>query len=428
MEIFRFRFFLFSLSLFLFCCSSPVEEKIKLTGDPNNAGLNLPEGFTAMIVADEIGRARHLTVNSNGDIYVMLRSLNSGGGIAGLRDTDGDGRADIIRYFGDLPGTGIEIRNGYLYFASDTSIYRYKLNGKDLIPQEDPEPIVSGFIFQRQHAVKPFTFDDQGNMYVNVGAPSNACQEQDRTKDSPGMDPCPLLERQGGIWRFEADKLGQKQIDNGYQFATGIRNSVAINWNQNSKKLYALQHGRDMLSILHPELYTDEQSAELPSEEFLLVEDGSDFGWPFCYYDHFQSKKLLNPEYGGDGKITGRCDDVDKPIMAFPGHYAPNDLIFYQGDHFPADYKYGAFIAFHGSWNRAPLEQKGYHVVFVPFDGELPADDWTVFADDFAGVKPIMSPSDAYHRPVGLAEGPDGSLYVSDSQGGRIYRIFYNEL
>jgi mono/diheme cytochrome c family protein len=156
-----------------------------------------------------------------------------------------------------------------------------------------------------------------------------------------------------------------------------------------------------------------------------MLSDGADFGWPYCYYDPFRESKVLAPEYGGDGVITGRCEQKTDPIMAFPAHIAPNDLLFYTGDQFPERYREGAFIAFHGSWNRAPLEQEGYYVVFVPFRDGLPSGDWEVFADGFSGMDKLMNPGDAEHRPTGLAQGPDGSLYVSDSRRGTIWRIMY---
>lgn len=397
-----------------------------ITFDREKGGLQLSEGFSYVVVADSIGRARHIAVNENGDIYVALRSTRgSNGGITALRDTNGDGKADVIERFGESGGTGIGIHDGYLYFASDTTVLRYQLSNNEFVPTSAPETIVHGFMRQRQHAVKPFAFDDQGLIYVNVGAPSNACQETMRSPGSPGLDPCPQLERQAGIWRFQADKMNQTQQGDGHHFASGIRNSVALDWNPVSRKLYVVQHGRDQLEGLWEDLYTDTLSAELPSEEFFLVNDGSDFGWPYCYNDHFQGKKVLAPEYGGDGKKVGRCEQFEDPIVAFPGHWAPNDLLFYTGDLFPEKYKKGAFIAFHGSWNRAPLEQAGYNVVFVPFDGELPSGDWEVFADGFAGVDTILGPRDAKYRPMGLAQGPDGSLYISDSVVGRIWRVVY---
>ena len=111
--------------------------------------------------------------------------------------------------------------------------------------------------------------------------------------------------------------------------------------------------------------------------------------------------------------------------MAFPGHLAPNDLLFYTGRMFPEIYRNGAFIAFHGSWNRAPLEQEGYYVAFVPFMNGLPSGEMEIFANGFAGVDVIKSPGNAKYRPMGLAQGPGGELYISDSNVGRIWKIEY---
>ena len=225
------------------------------------------------------------------------------------------------------------------------------------------------------------------------------------------------------MWRFQADELGQTR-DAGYRYATGIRNGVANAWNPLTQKLYVAQHGRDALHGFWPDFYTVQQNNELPSEELFVVEDGSDFGWPYCYYDHRQGKKLLNPEYGGDGQDVGRCAETDDPLLAFPGHWAPNDLLFYPEGHFPERYHGGAFIAFHGSWNRAPIQQ-GYRVVFVPFEGETVAGDYETFAEGFAGTDSLTVPNMARSRPMGLAVGPDGSLYITDSRRGRVWRVIY---
>jgi glucose/arabinose dehydrogenase len=417
--IYKLKSIIFILIIFIYSsCNSKVDKK-------SNENITIPDGFTITVFAEECGRARHLAVNDNGDVYVALRSLKNGKGIAAFRDTDSDGKANIIKYFGDLPGTGIGIHKGYLYFGSDTSIVRYKLIPGELIPEGPPEKIVGGFELQRQHAVKPFAFDDKGWMYVNVGAPSNACMEQMRTPGSKGMDPCPLLEDYGGVWRFKAEQTGQDKQKDGYRFATGIRNAVAISWNELNSNLYVVQHGRDQLSQLWPKLFTNEQNAQLPAEEFFLVKDGMNFGWPYCYYDQLQGKKVLAPEYGGDGKSTERCENFEDPIMAFPGHWAPNDLLFYTANQFPEKYHGGAFIAFHGSWNRAPLPQQGYKVVFVPFADSLPSGKWEDFAVGFPGKEEIKSSGDAKYRPMGLAQAPDGTLYISDSVKGRIWKIRY---
>ena len=429
----NFKFLGVGLALFFAygCNNQPKEEEkaqfVVPTADPDNGSITLPDGFSAFVVADSIGSARHLTVNENGDIYVKLKDekdSTKSSGIAALRDTNGDGRADVTEYFGKYGGTGIEIHNNYLYYASDSVIYRYALQDDQLVPEGEPETIVAELPIQRAHAAKTLAFDGQGKMYVNIGAPSNACQEPDRTPGVAGQDPCPLLEKHGGIWQFSDSDLNQTQDADGHRYATGIRNAVAITWNATDNNLYGLQHGRDQLNTLFPDLFTEDQGVNLPAEEFLLIKDGSDFGWPYCYYDPEKQQKILGPEYGGDGEKTGRCDSVDTPIMAFPAHWAPNDVVFYTGDQFPEKYKNGAFIAFHGSWNRAPQEQKGYKVVFVPFENGKPSGDYEVFADQFAGEgAPIENPSDAEFRPCGLAIGPDGSLYISDDVKGRIWRV-----
>ncbi|MFH5833996.1 PQQ-dependent sugar dehydrogenase [Halalkalibaculum sp. DA3122] len=393
---------------------------------PDNGGITLPSGFSAVVVADSVGSARQVAVDDDGDIYVALDEPHNGNGIVALRDEDGDGVADRKEYFGNYTGTGIALHDGYLYFAPDSLVLRYPMEGVDLVPTSEPEMVVSQLPIQNSHAAKPITFDGEGNMYVNVGAPSNACQEESRTPESPGQDPCPQLEWQGSVWQFSANELNQTQREDGYRYSTGHRNAVALEWNSMVDNLYMVQHGRDQLNQLWPEHFTAEQNAVLPAEEFFKVDDGDNFGWPFAYYDQIKGQKMLSPEYGGDGETPVEEGKYEDPIIAFPGHWAPNDLIFYSGNQFPEKYTGGAFIAFHGSWNRAPLPQEGYRVTFVPFDGDMPAgDQYETFADGFKGTDTLQSPNDAVYRPMGLAEGSDGTLYITDSQQGKVWRVVY---
>jgi glucose/arabinose dehydrogenase len=390
--------------------------------DADNGGLKLPDGFCAAVVADGLGTARHLVVAPNGDVFVaLMESRGQTGGVAALHDSNGDGRFEVNERFGNHSTTGIAIRGDYLYVATTTSVLRYKMRPGQLKPAGEPEAIVTDLPRQVQHADKTFAFDDRGGMYVNVGAPSNECQAQDRKAGVPGQDPCPLLEKHGGIWRFDENRPGQKQ-DDGHRYATGMRQVVALAWHSGS--LFAAMNGRDQLDTMWPALFTARDNAERPAETLYQVKDGSNFGWPYCYHDYLQNKLVVAPEYGGDGKKTDRCGQFTGPVAAFPGHWAPVDLMFYTGKQFPAKYRGGAFIAFHGSWNRAP-EQAGYNVTFQPFGGDRPSGGFEVFADGFAGREAPARSNQATYRADGVAQGPDGSLYIAESQQGRIWRVMY---
>jgi glucose/arabinose dehydrogenase len=398
------------------------DEKSATVEKKDEVDITLPPGFSATVFADDLGQARHIVVNDNGDVFTKVKKLYKGNGIIRLRDANKDGVAEDITGFGNYEGSGIAIKNGFLYASSDDKVYRYKLNANNEPDSASEELIVTGLVNKRQHESKPIALDDAGNLYVNIGAPSNSCQEEDRQKGSKGQDPCPILQTAGGIWQFKADQKNQS-YSQGVRYVTGIRNIMALDWNTQVNELYGVQHGRDDLAKLYPDQYTVDESVELPAEEMFQLKKGSDFGWPYCYYDPVQKKKIVSPEYGGDKLKTQRCDGKGKPIYAFPAHWAPNGLLFYTGTQFPEKYRNGAFIAWHGSWNRAPREQQGYFVTFLPFNNGTPAGDYEIFADGFAGK--TKTPQGATFRPCGLAQGPDGSLYISDDQKGRVWKITY---
>ncbi len=386
-----------------------------------DSSLVLPSGFSATKVVTDLGRARHIVIARNGDVFVKLEKLKDGKGIYRLHDSNGDGTFDQVTGFGNYIGTGIAIKNGYLYASSNTEVFRYKLDEKSgIVDEASVQKIVTGLVDKGQHNSKSLALDNAGNIYVNIGAPSNGCQVQDRTKGSPGMDPCPLLETAGGIWQFKVDQLNQS-YQQGVRYATGLRNVVGLDWNNEVNDLYVIPHGRDMLHQFYPELFDAKAGAENPAEEMFRIKKGSDCGYPYCYFDNDKKQKLLNPEYGGDRIKVGRCEDKEKSIIQFPGHLAPNALLFYTGTKFPEKYHNGAFIAFHGSWNRSPEPQAGYFVVFVPFKNGLPSGAWEVFANGFAG----SNINRAKYRPCGLAQAPDGSLFVSEDNNGTVWKIDY---
>ena len=389
-----------------------------------DVSLTLPAGFTATVFAEGLGKARHISITPSGYVYVKLASSKNGKTIVRLKDKNGDGISDEEIDFGTFKGTGIKVKNGYLYASSDEEVYRFKLNADGtVVNAAQPEKIITGLISRGEHEAKAFTLDNNGNIYVNIGAFSNSCQIEDRKTGSMGMKPCPILDSAAGIWQFRADKLNQTYAD-GTRYATGLRNVVGLTGILQPIRLFVMQHGRDQLHSIFPAMYTDKQNAELPAECMYELHKGDNAGWPYIYYDPIQEKKMLAPEYGGDGKKTAGEDAID-PVVAFPAHLAPNGLLFYTGNQFPEKYRNGAFIAFHGSWNRAPEPQEGFYVAFVPFKNGKPSGKWEIFADGFSGGPKNTASGGALHRPCGLAQGPDGSLYVTDDVKGTVWKITY---
>ncbi len=406
--------------------------------DPDNGGLRLPPGFCASVFADHLGQVRHIAVAPDGAVYANTwrspyrkgATVPRGGFLVALYDVDGSGFADHILRFGESSsdpkasgGTGIAVHRGYLYAEESGRIVRYPLRDGELVPKGEREVVLDSLPTSGGHTMHPSAITPEGVLFVNSGSASNACQVKDRAKHSPGREPCEELETRAGLWRYDATTPGQI-FDWDGRYAQGLRNTVALAIHPDGG-LYAVPHGRDQLHENWPERFSVLQGAELPAEVMYRIAPGADYGWPFCFYDGLHQRYLLAPEYGGDGRKAGRCAERPQPLAAFPAHWAPNALVFYTHQGFPERYRGGAFIAFHGSWNR-PKQQQGYNVVFQPLTttGE-PRGPFEVFADGFAGVKSIKDPKHAAHRPSGLAIGPGGPLYGSDDRRGRIWRIVH---
>ena len=396
--------------------------------DIDNGGLFLPDGFDALVVTDSIGLARHLAVNKDGDIYVKLAYANQDSASVAIRDTNMDGKADQVAYFGDYKAesgygpTSMRIYNGYLYMGSKSAVYRQKLTPGKLVPDSETEVVLTDDT-QSGHLANTLAFDETGNMYVNYGSLSDNCQVEDRTPLSPGQYPCPELVEHAGIWKFDANKTNQTQKD-GVQYATGLRDGIAMDWNRATNSLFVVQHGRDDMHRIWPSLYSEWESALLPAEEFFEIKEGANGGWPYYYYDQVQNKRMVSPEYK-DVDMKDEVSELAEPIIGFPGHWAPNDLFFYTGDQFPDRYKNGAFIAFHGGGRRGPYPQAGFVVCFVPYINEKISKSFEVFADGFVGESYGDGAGRSAYRPMGIAMGPDGSLYISESRKGKIWRIMY---
>jgi glucose/arabinose dehydrogenase/mono/diheme cytochrome c family protein len=402
-----------------------------------STGIILSPGFCATVFADKIGHARHLVVAPNGVVYVNNWSgvyyqndtPPAGGFLVALQDTKGTGKADVIKRFGDgaaqgsKGGTGIQLYKGAVYAEVNDRIVKYALGAGEIVPTGKPEVVVSGLPLTGDHPMHPFLIDANGNLFVDLGSATNACEVQNRMPKSPGNEPCTEKETRAGTWKYNANQTGQK-FSPRERYATGIRNGEGFAVDAEGR-LFVTQHGRDQLSENWPHLYKPSIGPQLPAEEVVQLQSGADYGWPECYFDGAQKKLVLAPEYGGDGgKKVGLCAQRSEPAAFFPAHWAPNDLLFVTNDKFPAAYRKGAFVAFHGSWNRAPAPQAGYNVVFQPMTNGKASGDFVVFADGFAGA--VKEPGRADHRPSGLAAGPDGALYISDDAHGRIWRVTYH--
>ena len=381
---------------------------------PDNAGLTLPAGFCAQLVGENLGPVRHLAVAPNGDLFAARRDS----GVIVLRDTTGDGRADIVgRFYWGSGGSGIALANDAVYFAPNDRVLRFPWSPGQLEPASPAESIAVNLPVGG-HAAKGLALGPSNALFVSIGSRTNSCQAQDRRDTIPGVNPCTELETRAGVWRFDARRTLQQQAD-GKRWATGLRNPMALAIQPGTGTLYAGVHGRDQLTENWE--WPAEEGRENPAETVYALPEGTDAGWPYCLVVSRKKVRLLNPEYGGDGAKVGDCDQKAMPAVIFPGHWAPNGIVFYSGTQFPARYRNGLFVAFHGSWNRAPRDrpdlQEGYRVTFAPFENGKATGAYETFAAPAGDHWSI--------RPTGLAVGPDGALYVSADAQGKIWKVSY---
>jgi glucose/arabinose dehydrogenase len=407
-------------------------------GDTRSAGCSgafaVPSGFCAQLFAADVGPARHLVVTAAGDVYVALwREGSRHGGVLALRDTNRDGRADVRRTFGPEAGAGLALGldsagRGLLFLGAWGKVYRWTLpTTGELVPARAPHVVVDG-IPQLEHGARSLALGRDGSLYVNIGAPSNACERDYAARDFRGDEPCRELAASGGVWRFPGaldPAPAPVHPSQEHRFATGLRHTVALAVDPADGAVYGAPHGIDHLRAWWPAAgYTAAAAADKSAETLFRLVPGGDYGFPYCLYDSTVGRMIVAPAYGGragGGDARGRCAHAPPPLATFTAHAAPLALVAYRGRQFPARYRGGLFVALHGSLFRTPRAPSGYQVAFVPrlATGRFGMPER--FADALPGPGLVGSRA----RPSGLAVGPDGSLFVADDGAGRVWRIWF---
>jgi len=389
-------------------------------------GLVLPAGFHATVVDESVGNmTRHMAFADAHHLYISTEQQGKDAPNAGIiaLQLDAHHHVDRTEHFSSIDnGTAIAIHKGALYTSSAHTLYRIPLSGNELVPTAQPEAVVVDVPGRAAVA-----FDDKGGLYLAIGGLGNICVAKGTPPNTQakGLSPCPALATAAGVWRFNANKLNQNFTD-GEHFATGIRDTNALAWSPRANALYIVNYGRDGADATWPRIISAEDGEHIADEMFRVTQ-GTDMGWPYTYYDNARHERLMQPEYGGDGKTVVTDNKYAVPVAAFPAHVAPMDIAFYDAHQFPLHYRGGAFIAFHGAAGCDAQDfDGGYNVMFVPMDKSGKAGTPEVFADGFAGPNHAdKCGKRAAYRPVAVTVGPDGALYVADSKKGRIWRIAY---
>jgi glucose/arabinose dehydrogenase len=337
--------------------------------------LSVPAGFKVAYWARLPG-PRAMTLGPDGAVYVSQPGANQ---VTRLADTDGDGVADDQRVAVrglDQP-FGLAFRDGMLYVANTGGVVRVVLgaDGRAAGPLEGVATYSAG----GGHSSRSLAFGRDGAMYVSIGSTCNVCVEANAQRAT--------------VMRFDANGGG------GRVYARGLRNAVGLAVHPTTGALWVSQHERD-------ELRPDHQ--DLPPEEINVLQDGGDYGWPYCHSD-----RVPNPEFND----AARCAATIAPALKMQAHSAPMMLAFLdRATSFPADYQGDALLAFHGSWNRdVPT---GAKVVRVRVQDGRP----TSYEDFVTGWQ--LPDGSRWGRPVGVVVAADGSVLVSDDAGGAIFRVY----
>ncbi len=337
--------------------------------------LRVADGFRLEIYSNEVPLARWPLVTPDGDLVVSRTRADA---IVLLeRDRDGDGRPDAVRA---LPLDGLErphglaLRDGWLYVAERTAIGRVRFDSSTGQTVGPYQRIVDDLAGNGFHQTKTIGFGPDGWLYLSQGSTCNACVEKD--------------ERRATVMRLRADGSGREIV------ARGLRNSVGFDWAPWDGALYATENGRDLLGD------------DAPPDELNRIERGGFYGWPYLH-----GRDLVDPDLRPpDGAVA----QARAPVHEFRAHNAPLGIRFLSGETLPRGYERTALVALHGSWNRNTLD--GYKVVALDWQ----ADGRIVERDFLTG---FLASAGVLGRPAGIAQAPDGVIFVTDDYAGVVYRV-----
>ena len=340
--------------------------------------LNVPEGFSIEVFAQELDQPRQMAEGKNGTIFVGER----GGQILALFDSDNNGQVDSKRVIAEnlTYSTGVSIFDGDIYFSEISKIWKiidienWLKNNNSGLPEK--KLVMDDLPDDKWHGWKWLRHDLKGDLYTNVGAPCNVCLSENSQYAS-------ILKLEGGTWQY---------------IAKGVRNSVGFDFHPSTEKLFFTDNGRDWLG-------DDSPSCELNR----IDKDGLFYGFPFQH-----ALNVKDPDFGD----TNSGYDYVDPILELGAHVAPTGIAFYDHDkHFPEEFKNNLFIALHGSWNRS--EKVGYKVLRVILDEE----GEVISVEDF--ITGWLEGQNVLGRPSAPLVTADGSLLISDDKANSIYRISY---
>ena len=350
------------------------------------ARLEVPSGFAIDVFARDLEEPRGMTIGPDGALYVAERKA---GRVRLLRDTDNDGRADVSRAVhdgarADLRGVhDLIVHDGHMYLVTESELLRAPIRDDGSIGDtEHLQDIPAG----GQHPNRSLELGPDGTLYLSIGSTCNACVE-------PQDD-------HAALHRITNDGT-EREIH-----AEGLRNTIGFAWHPETGDMWGFDHN------------SDGRGDQWPPEELNRILPDRHYGWPFCggerEPDHQVSADPTDPRPMTKQEF---CATTEPAVLSHTAHSAPMQMVFYTGDHFPAEYRNDAFVTMRGSWNRNP--PTGYEVVRVRFDT---AGNPTAIEPFVTGWL-IDDGRAHFGRVMGLAQADDGSLYVGDDTNGVIYRV-----